>query len=197
MKTKLFLVLTLAAALFTTTANANSFDDIADVKVSAVNKTLKVAVSKTLAEVVEVSIESVTGEIVHSDRFENTTTSKRYDLRQLPIGSYNLVVTKNRAKMTQPFAINFDGISVAQADRKIALLPKVVLKGSKIDVSVFASENEKVEVKIYDTLGTSVFQDNVASKAFAKRYDLSKLPKGAYIVEINAGAEPEYFTIEL
>jgi Secretion system C-terminal sorting domain len=198
MKTKLFFILTLAAAIFTTSLNATTIaEELATVKVSSVNRTLNVNVSKAADEVVEVTIESTEGVVLHTDLIEKNEIVKRYDLRQLPIGDYHLVVLKNRAKMVQPFALNYDAITIDEKTRELTMLPQVKLKEDKMDVRVFSTEYKSVTVRILDNQGTEAFQDTFAPKTYAKRYDLSKLPKGVYFVEVNTGSDSEYITIKL
>ncbi len=197
MRTKMFFIWTLATAFLTNSLTAKPID-VANIKVTAVKKSLNVNVAKTLEEIVEVTIENTEGVTLYADRIEKNVTRKRYDLRNLPLGQYRLSILKNRVKTIQPFIINVEDITISEADRTLKLLPKVVMKGSKMmEVKVFSSENDNVTLKIVDNQGITAYQQTIEAKAFAKRYDLSKLPSGVYFVEIDAGNEPEYFTIQL
>ena len=52
--------------------------------------------------------------------------------------------------------------------------------------------------KVYDSEGKLAFADkNYVVLTLHKRYDLSKLPKGTYIVEVLAGDETQNFTVTL
>lgn len=196
MRTKMFFIWTLATAFLTNSLTANP-TDIANIKVTAVKKNLKVDVAKTLEEIVEVTIETVEGDILHSGEIGKNFTRKRYDLRNLPMGQYRLIVLKNRVKTIQPFTINVEDITLLENDRIIKVLPKVVMKGKTMEVRVFDSEKAYVNVKIVDNMGFTAYEQTVDAKAFAKRYDLSKLPSGAYFVEIATGGETEFFPIQL
>ena len=55
-----------------------------------------------------------------------------------------------------------------------------------------------IKVNIYDNEGRKVYDDiNYVVMLLHKRYDLSKLPEGGYVVEVIAGDETQYFPIAL
>ena len=127
MRTKMFFIWTLATAFLTNSLTAKPID-VANIKVTAVKKSLSVNVAKTLDEIVEVTIENTEGVTLYTDRIEKNVTRKRYDLRNLPMGQYRLSIMKSRVKTIQPFTINVEDITISEADRTLKLLPKVVMK---------------------------------------------------------------------
>ena len=197
MRTKLFFIWTLATAFMAPCLTAKPIDAYSTIKVTAVKMNLKVDVAKALDEIVDVTIEDTEGFVLHQDRIEKNATRKRYDMRNLPIGQYRLIVLKNRVKMIQPFSINSEEITISEADRLFNQLPQVALKGMKLEVRVFASENGKSTLKIVDNQGLTAFEETIEPKAFAKRYNLSKLPKGVYFVELVVDSNYENFVIQL
>ncbi len=197
MRTKLFFIWTLAAAFMAQSVTAKPIDAYSTIKVTAVKMNLKVDVAKTLDEIVDVTIEDAEGFVLQNDRIEKGATRKRYNMRNLPAGQYRLIVLKNRVKMIQPFSINSEEITILETDRTFNQLPQVVLKGTKLEVRVFSSEKENATLKIVDNQGLTAFEQAFDAKTFAKRYDLSKLPKGVYFVELVVDANYENFIIQL
>lgn len=190
--------MSLAVAILTSSLNANPLTSpFSTVKVSAVEKTLKVNVEKTVGETVEVSIETIDGVTIHTNRIEKNEKWKRYDLRQLPIGKYRLVVVKNKAKMIQPFTLNFDAITINESEQEISMLPRIKLNDKKLEVRVFSSPSNSITMKIIDNFGITAYEETVQAKSLARFYDVSKLASGIYVVEINSGSDVEYSTIQL
>jgi hypothetical protein len=99
--------------------------------------------------------------------------------------------------MIQPFSINSEEITILEENRVFNQLPQVIQKGMKLEVRVFASEKEKTTLKIVDNQGVTAFEQTIEAKAFAKRYDLSKLPNGVYFVELIVDGSYENFVIQL
>ena len=197
MRTKLFFIWTLATAFMAHSVTAKPIDAYSTIKVTAVKMNLKVDVAKALDEIVDVTIEDTEGFVLHQDRIEKNATRKRYDMRNLPAGQYRLIVLKNRVKMIQPFSINTEEITILETNRTFNQLPQVTLKNMKLEVRVFVSAKEKTILKIVDNQGLTAFEQTIEGKTFAKRYDLSKLPKGVYFVELVVDSTYENFVIQL
>lgn len=190
--------MSLATAIFTSSLTAKPLADaIMNVKVTSVDKTLKVNVEKATEETVEVNIETTEGVVLHTDRIEKNAKWKRYDLRQLTVGKYNLVVLKNKAKLVQPFTLNFDAITIHETERAVTMLPQINFKNNRLEVRVFSSPTNSITVKIIDNVGITAYEETINASSYAKRYDVSKLPQGVYLVELSAGSDVEYATINL
>jgi hypothetical protein len=119
-------------------------------------------------------------------------------LSQLESGKYRLVVTKNLVKTVQPFELTNRAVVLNELERKDKFVPMVSEKDKKLDVNVLLGNYSNVTVKIYTNEGRLVFENkNYVVLTLNKRYDLSKMNAGTYMVEILAGDETEYFTITL
>ncbi len=197
MKTKVFFVFTLSIAFMAQSLMANPIALVESIRITASQKHLKVDVAKTPDEIVEVTIEDTEGVVLYNDEIEKKATRKSYDLRNLPAGQYHLIVLKNRVKMIQPFTINTEGIVVHEQDRVITPMPQVSLKGTKLDVRIFSSRNERAFLKIVDNQGITAFEETITGKSVAKRFDLKKLPKGVYFVELTVDSGFDSFIIQL
>ncbi|MBL7816189.1 MAG: hypothetical protein JNL70_14315 [Saprospiraceae bacterium] len=206
MKTRLFFVLTLAITLFTNSIKANngsfSYDlgGGTNVRISAIENTKAVIVSLT-----NVSNEEVTIVLENEDATLLTETvkgqanfSKKYNLTNLEAGNYNVVVTKKATKTVQPFSLTNKTVVLFESERKEKFLPSINQVGSKVDVNVLLGNYSNIKVNIYNNEGRKVYDDiNYVVLSLHKRYDLSKLTSGAYVVEVIAGDETQYFTITL
>ena len=206
MKTQLFSVLMLAITLFSTTLKADngsfSYDlgGGTNVKISAISNTKTVVVSLTNVskEEVTIALEGDEGTLVTENVKGKPSFSKRYSLVNLEAGSYRVVITKKATKTIQPFELTRTSVVLFESERKEKFLPSLSQNGTKVDVNVLLGNYSNIKVNIYDNEGRKVFDDvNYVVMLLHKRYDLAKLPKGGYVVEVIAGDETQYFPVSL
>jgi hypothetical protein len=205
MKTRLFFVLSLVVTLFTNTLFAGSGEFTYDlgggtnVKISAVAnaKSIMVSLNNVATEEVSISLQDNDGISFFSEKVKSTPRfAKKYNLSNLEAGSYNVIVTKKAIKTIQPFELTNTSVVLFETEKKEKFLPMVIQNGSKIDVNVLLGNYSNIKVKIYNSEGQIVYDDmNYVVLTLHKRYDLEKLPKGAYVVEVVAGDETQYFTV--
>lgn len=206
MKTRLFFVLTLAITLFTNSVKADngsfSYDlgGGTNVKISAVQNTKAVVVSLTNVtnDQVTIALEGDQGTLTTEVVKGKPSFSKRYNLANLESGSYTFVVTKKATKTVQPFQLTSKTVVLFESERKEKFLPSIAQNGTKLDVNVLLGNYSNIKVNIYDNEGRKVYDDiNYVVLLLHKRYDLSKLPSGGYVVEVVAGDETQFFPIAL
>ena len=206
MKTRLFFILILAISLFTNTIKADngsfSYDlgGGTNVKISAIQNTKAIVVSFTnvTEEGVTVSIEGQDGLLVTDKVIAKPNFSKKYNLVNLGAGSYSVIITKKATKTIQPFELTANDVVLFETERKEKFMPSINQKGAKVDVNVLLGKYSNIKVNIYDNEGRQVYNDiNYVVLNLHKRYDLSTLPSGAYVVEVIAGDDTQYFPIRL
>lgn len=196
----------LAITLISTTVKADngsfSYDlgGGTNLKISAIENTKTVVVSLTNVtnEEVTIELEGVEGTLVTDNVKGKPNFSKKYNLVNLESGSYRVVVTKKATKTVQPFELTSKSLVLFESERKEKFLPSLNQNGMKIDVNVLLGNYSNIKVNIYDNEGRKVYDDiNYVVMLLHKRYDLSKLPSGGYVVEVIAGDETQYFPIAL
>lgn len=200
MKLKFFFTYIMAAFLTASTFAAtepNFDDDITGVKIAAFNRTLQVNLASVTDETVNISIETPNGLVVHHENVTQMSVLKKYDLRQLEGGDYTLIIENGRTKTIQPFILEFGSIKILENERVTKRLPQILQAKSNVDVRVYMSKKATISINILDNQGLSVFEEKTDAISFAKRYNLSKLPAGIYLVEVLADGEAQYSTIVL
>ena len=206
MKTRLFFVLFLAISLFTTTVKADngsfSYDlgGGTNVKISAIQNTKTVVVSLTNVskEEITIALEGEGGTLIADKVKGQLNFAKKYNLINLESGSYRVIVTKRATKTIQPFELTYNNVVLFESERKEKFLPSIVQNNRKLDVTVLLGNYSNIKVNIYDNEGHKMYEDiNYVVMLLHKRYDLSKLPSGGYVVEVIAGDETQYFPIAL
>ncbi len=202
MKKQLFFVLALATTLCANTLSANGIEDSADltgttVKISAVNKSIILNLGTIEKEIVSVVIRDEKGSILVNETAKKTPSFiKKYNMSRLENGEYTMTVTKTTLRTTQPFKITNEGIVLTEMEKKEKFLPVVLLNNNKLDVNVLLKDYSTITVNIFDNQGVRVKQEKLEKALiFHKRYNISQLPAGAYVVEVTAGDETFYHTV--
>ena len=202
MKKSLFSILALVATLFTTTLSASVIENTFDlagtsVKISASEKSIVVNLGSVQKETVSIVIANTAGEVLMTETVKETPNfAKRYNLAQLENGAYTMTVTKKTVRTVQPFQITQTGLLISELEKKEKFIPIVNFNKGKLDVNVLLGNYSNITVTIMDNEGRVVNQDkNYVVLDLHKRYDLSNLSNGVYVIEVMAGDETFYQTI--
>jgi hypothetical protein len=196
----------IALSIFATSANAENVERIlkiegTNITITAVEnaKTVLVSLNNNANGEMSIKLEDASGEVFATDNVKPTAHfAKRYNLSQLETGNYRIVLTKNNVKTIQPFELTNRDVILNESERKEKFLPTISQKGKKFDVNVLLGNYSNIIVKMYNNEGTKVFEDkNYVVLTLNKRYDVSKVAAGTYVVEVIAGDETQYFTITL
>lgn len=223
MTTRLFFILASSAILSTSNLNASNLQKLSfspaavlateikqaddkdlnylgetTVKVTAESKVIKVNLGDVKNDEVNIRIEDTEGNVLISEKVKNATSlTKKYNVSKLEEGSYNLIVAKQTSRLTQPFQVGTDKITIAEIERKEKFIPVVSQKDNQLKVNVLLGNYSNITVSIFDNTGHKVFEEkNYVVMNLHKGYNLSELPAGVYIAEVMAGDETFYYTIE-
>lgn len=202
MKKQAIFVLALVATLFTNTLSANVIENTFDlagttVKISAAEKGIIVNLGNVQKEVISIVITNIEGDVLIREFVKETSNFvKRYNMSQLDNGLYTLTVTKKTVRTVQPFEITKAGVVMTELEKKEKFIPTVNLQNDKLDVNVLLGNYNNITVTIMDNEGRKVIEDkNYVVLDLHKRYNISKLPNGIYVIEIKAGEETFYQTV--
>jgi fibronectin type 3 domain-containing protein len=206
MKIRLSFILAIAISMLSTTLNAENVERFfniegTSIRITAIenSKTVMVTLNNTSKGDVTVALEDAFGANFATDKVKSTERfAKKYNLAQLETGNYRLVVTKNFVKTIQPFELTNRNIVLNELERREKFLPSIKHNGSTLDVNVLLGNYSNIIIKIYGNDGLMSFEDkNYVVLTLHKRFDLSKLPSGTYIVEVMAGDETQFYNINL
>lgn len=203
MKKSFIFVLALVATLFTTTLSANVIENTFDlagtsVKISSAEKAIVVNLGNVQKENVSIVIANAQGEVLVNETVKDRINFvKRYNMSQLENGEYTMTITKKTVRTVQPFEITQKTLIMTEFEKKEKFLPVVSFEKNKLDVNVLLGNYSNITVTILDNEGRKVSEDkNYVVLDLHKRYDMSKLPNGAYVIEVMAGDETFYQTVE-
>lgn len=178
MKTQILVIL---FSIFTSAIFAGSNPSVLVEKA----KTLVINTSGWKSEKVNVQIREASGAIIMEEVVSNVKSSRSYNLKNLPSGSYTIEISNDLKLTVQAFDIEGNFVKTSN---DIATIYKPVVNwndnhldvnlltlGAKVDLNITDDENNMVVTKRFDT------------PTVHKRYDFSKLSPGTYYVNISYG----------
>lgn len=109
--------------------------------------------------------------------------AKRLELSTLPTGNYALEVENNGSFTSTPIVIADDSAFVNLADQVTVMKPVIRQIGEKLDIVLPEEAEAKALVTIYDAQNRKIATESLTG-SIVKRFDLSKLEKGAYTFKV-------------
>jgi Secretion system C-terminal sorting domain len=179
---------------FATSNNPTNEEPTTNTKVeiigSEIEKSLLIEFSNIKEEDVTVSIMNDEGATVHIDKAKNIKAfNKKFNLEKLEKGKYTLKVVRENCKTTQLFEVTKKGIVIKENDRKEVFAPIVKQEDSKFDVTISIIKN-KYNILVLDLNGNIVFEETQKGlNQLNKRYNMSNLTKGEYLLQITIDGE--------
>lgn len=181
-KSVLIAMMVMVAAL--SFANGNK----PNVKVEKVGaKTVALYASGLGASKTQVQLRDENGLILHQMVSDNNEkVAKRFDLNALPAGNYAIEIENETSFSTTPVKVTALEATVNSADQVVIVKPVVRQNGDVLDVIMPSEDTTMVSVIIYDSNLVPVYKETVDGTTELRRYDLSKLSKGAYRIKMRA-----------
>lgn len=147
---------------------------------------------------VEVSVKDKNGEIIYHERSENLNLSKKYDLKNLPMGDYYMEIESLTKIKVVPFKVLSNSIDLIEADEVSYYKPIVRKEGTGVLISKLALNNENLEIFLYDASGNILYTEKLEGNAVLKRkLNLMNLNSGDYNLVLRSNGKTFYETIML
>ena len=172
-------------------------DELPFIAIHPVGAEKKVSlVLKNLNAPTTIRLESAQEGVLLEEEITHSEYARVLNLNELAAGNYKLVVSTGVRETEQPIFLTRTGLSLNIGDRKEFFAPFVVTNGQLLDVSLLNNQLTTFKLKIEDIEGNLVFDDEVRNTVkVEKRYNLSRLPEGEYIVVLNVGDKSYVKTI--
>ena len=146
-----------------------------------------------------INIYDQAGSIVWSENLEvSDLKGKVFDLKSLPNGDYEIVVSAENKELVQPFSIGFNSIALDATAKKAFFTPSFKVVDNKVDLTFLNSKIGNVDVSIIDASGNIVYEEahkNILQ--LQKRYQLSNLNDGSYTMVVKTPQKAYYQRITL
>jgi methionine-rich copper-binding protein CopC len=164
-----------------------------EIKGSDIEKALLIEFSNIKEEDVTISIMNNEGATVHTDKAKSIKAfSKKFNLSSLEKGEYTLKVTLEHCKITQLFEVTKKGIIVKETNRKEVYAPTIKEEDHKFDIIIPTIKN-KYSVLVLDANGNTVFEETQKGLTqLNKRYNMTNLTKGEYLLQVSIDGETYY-----
>jgi hypothetical protein len=139
-----------------------------------------------IADRAEIRLKGADGTIIYQETVKQGRYSRTFNLAAMTPGAYTASIALNGKEVTQPFTVLEHAIELDPAHRSMVQLPQIKLEGDAIELRVANSQIANVRVAIVSQEGELVFEDVVpATIALQRRYNLTRLPQGAYTFAVH------------
>ena len=194
---KFFVAFALVAGLSIQAVSATP-PGLYDVIFGSVSTSLLVKATNVQTQTMNVTILNANEDILVNEDLKNKADfTKQYNVAQLPDGSYQLVITKPNARITQPFYLESGYVQMSELEKKTTVFPVFVLRKEQLDVNVLSEKYGDILVNVLDDRDTPIFSDKITkTHLLHKRYDLTKLLHGNYRVEVIVNGEAFYYDLK-
>ncbi len=165
---------------------------VASVSVAEVPVSVKVAGEKSielfLGEIsgkVWISFKDKEGNVYYSKRIKDLTSYKvKYDLAAFPDGEYQLELSESTQTLNVPVTIENGIVNLKE---ELAAAPSLSKKGNMVAVELSGKQYKTWDVLIKNEEGELIFAETIENEKVSKRkYDLSNLNDGKYILEFTS-----------
>lgn len=114
--------------------------------------------------------------------------AKKFNLKGLENGRYNMVVIDEEKVVKQVFQIKDDEVLMPKSKKTSFSHPSVQYNSNQKLMKIVSFNEESVEFNLYDTKGNIILSET-GEDATSKAYNLSVLDRGEYTVEISYAGE--------
>ncbi len=136
--------------------------------------------------------------------FEEITSNKSnfrktFDLGSLPVGNYFLSIDNGHKELVQPIYILKDMVYVYKKERVVFFYPVFKQTDDRLDFALLNTDDKSdVVFSVIDENGESVFREKLHNPLkVERRYNLSNLEGGDYVVRVDTRQKTYYKNIVL
>ena len=160
-------------------------------------KAVSLRITGSMKDIIDIRLTDDYGTTLYAETVKNTVLyTKKLVMANLNTGTYYLNVTRKMTRTTESMELTEAGLKLNENGRKDVMLPYVVLKDNKLDINCMAQRNTDIVVRLFDNEGKLIMEDvNHAVFNVIKRYDLTALSYGTYIVEVDYDDQTEFITL--
>ncbi|MEC7753120.1 MAG: hypothetical protein VYB44_03760 [Bacteroidota bacterium] len=109
--------------------------------------------------------------------------AKRLELAAIANGEYILEIESADSFTAIPVVLTSDSALVKTADQVTIVKPKLAMNGDKLDVIIADEFTDEIWVSIFDVDSNRLAFERISSENL-KRFDLSRLKKGSYTIQM-------------
>jgi len=135
---------------------------------------------------IQVSIKDLNGVTLYDDTLsKHKINHRKYDLRNLPIGSYSVIVTYDKMMKIQKIKKQHNSIKIEKDTVQTIFKPTYKEHSDYLDLNILSLSKQNIYLKIEDDEGRIIYTNqNQINGSYQKRFNLSQLPEGSYIFTV-------------
>ena len=188
--------LSLLVLFFSVTLSASINPSDLIVQADPTSKTITLRSLTQLQASSKLQILDAQDRLLHTAKLDSGSyLNSRFKLAALPAGEYEIILSDDLGRTTQPLTVGATGITADPALASRTFFPRVNLKENMLTITYLNTEEKSVAIRLADKNGTAVVDDRVATSPTVNRaYNLEQLPAGEYFVTVRVRKEPTYTT---
>lgn len=169
-----------------------------NIKIKLIESKLVQLTMKGSIKMVEVSVKDKNCETIYHEKSDNFNLSKKYDLKNLPIGDYFMEIESLTKIKVVPFKVLSNSINLIEDDEVTYYKPIVKKEGTDLFISKLNLNNENLEIVLYDADSNILFTEKLEGNAILERkLNLMNLNSGHYNLVLRGSGKTFYETIKL
>jgi len=135
---------------------------------------------------IQVSIKDLNGVTLYDDTLsKHKINHRKYDLRNLPIGSYSVIVTYDKMMKIQKIKKQHNSIKIEKDTVQTIFKPTFNEHSDYLDLNILSLSKQNIYLKIEDDEGRIIYTNqNQINGSYQKRFNLSQLQEGSYIFTV-------------
>jgi hypothetical protein len=139
------------------------------------------------------------GHLLHSVYLNKKLSyASKFNLRNLPMGSYILAMENSRTVTSLPFIITESNLLTFEPITTTSYKPYIRHTGNELDVMALSPDQATHEIIIYNKANQVVFKELIDEQLrIERRYDVSALKPGSYMVTVNVQERRYNYTMFL
>lgn len=130
--------------------------------------------------------------VIYAEKIQGVLAySKKFDLKNLPIGNYYLLVENDLKKTV--YTLNVTTSVVEIVERKENPKPVFRKSGERIFLNLLNLDQQKVDITVYDDENRIVFNESILGQMLVEKvFNFDKAFAGNYTLVVNDGKDTFY-----
>ena len=139
---------------------------------------------------IEIQVKDMQNIILHSENFQGTYYSKKFDLTTLPSGSYVFEVTGKTKVKNMTFKVTEDNVEFKDETLTVIFKPVITLKDKSVRISKLALNLEPLKIEVYDDTHDLLYSEILKGEMDLKRMlNFEEVPSGNYKISLTSNGK--------
>lgn len=146
------------------------------------SNSISLQVKNVIQPQIQMTLKDVHGVILHDETIsKNKINSRKYDLRNLPKGTYSVIVSYDNLIKVQKIKKEFGRIDIDYDNVQTMFRPTFIENADYLDLNMLSLSKQNISLMIKDDKGHIIYnkRDQI-NGSFQKRFNLSELKEGNY-----------------